>query len=149
MPDNRISVLIHFVWATWNREPLIQTVWERELYRIMEAAFQNNRCIVVAIGGTENHIHALASITNTTTLAKLMHDVKGETSHFINARYTPPFMFRWQGSYGAFSVSAHDKERVATYIRNQKEHHANDSLWPRAEQSSNEYITENTAISPW
>lgn len=43
--------------------------------------------------------------------------------------------FKWQGSYGAFSVSPHDTERVCDYIVRQKEHHAKDDLWPDWEKS--------------
>ena len=41
--------------------------------------------------------------------------------------------FRWQGYYGAFSVSRGHLPKVKRYILNQKTHHANGELWESAE----------------
>jgi len=34
-----------------------------------------------------------------------------------------PMFDKWESSYGAFTYSEADKERVIEYIKNQKEHH--------------------------
>jgi len=66
---------------------------------------------------------------------KAVHDVKGASSRLVTTDFLGEGGFRWQGGYGAFSVSPHDKKRVIQYIRNQKQHHAEGSVWPAAEET--------------
>src|SRR5436190_17106451 len=81
---NKIRVLIHFVWATHERLPLITPEIERDVYRYMEKVCQDERCEVLAIGGMPDHVHLLAAISNTVSLSALMQNVKGGSSRFIS-----------------------------------------------------------------
>ncbi|BCM91450.1 hypothetical protein IAD21_03323 [Abditibacteriota bacterium] len=53
-----------------------------------------------------------------------MKQVKGASSLFVNTQLSPLEHFKWQHEYAAFSVSRWDRHKIATYINNQKEHHA-------------------------
>jgi putative transposase len=139
-----LNVLVHFVWATWDRLPLISPEIEVDLYHFIHAVCDREGCPVVSLGGTEDHIHLLVALSNTTSMADLMEAVKGASSRFISDKLRPGEWFKWQGSYGAFSVSARDRKRVIEYIRNQKQHHAVGSLWREAEKTHLD--TEN--VSP-
>jgi hypothetical protein len=68
-------------------------------------------------------------------IADLMEVVKGRSSRFVSKELLNGDWFQWQGSYGAFSVSPADKERVIAYIRRQKERHATGKVWLNAERS--------------
>ena len=39
-----------------------------------------------------------------------------------------PHQFRWQGGYGAFTVSKRSQDVVINYVRNQKTHHRTHQL---------------------
>jgi putative transposase len=134
--ENRINVLIHFVWATWNRTPILTREIERPVYRCIYAACVEMKARVIAIGGFEDHVHLLVSLPSTVLMADLMQVVKGRSSRLVTDELLGGEWFQWQGSYGAFSVSPHDKERVVAYIRAQKERHAAGALWPNAERSA-------------
>jgi putative transposase len=70
------------------------------------------------------------------SLAALVHQMKGSTSHLINYVFGPSEEFHWQGSYAAFSVDRESIDRVRAYVLKQKEHHAAGSCvddWDRAE----------------
>jgi len=136
--ENKLSVYIHFVWATWDRLPWITPDIERELYRYIERVCQDDDCDVLAIGGMPDYIHLLVSFSNMLTLAELMQHVKGGSSRLVTQVLKPGGEFRWQGSYGAFSVSPRDKEKIVRYIQNQKRHHAEGTLWPEAERATRE-----------
>ena len=75
---------------------------------------------LLAAGGTANHIHLLVAQTSTVTLAKVMQDLKGNSSRWLNKRGTK---FAWQEGFGGFSVSQSQKQVVADYIAHQAEHH--------------------------
>jgi putative transposase len=139
MRRNKLAVYIHFVWATWDREPMILESFERRLHRQIEATCRDRDCSVLAIGGMSDHVHLLVALPSTITLADLMHDVKRSSSHFVGEDLAPGEPFKWQGSYAAFSVSPQDKGRVIRYIENQKQHHAENTFWPAAEETF-EYV---------
>jgi REP element-mobilizing transposase RayT len=142
MRKNKLCVYVHFVWATWDRFPWITEEIERDLYRYISCVCEDDGCEVLAVGGMPDHVHLLVSLPNTLTLANFMQHVKGGSSRFITQKLTMGQTFQWQGSYGAFSVSPGVKEKVIRYIRNQKQHHADGTLWPEAEKSEEIYPSE-------
>lgn len=133
MQRSHIRVYVHFVWATWDRLPLITADARDRLYAVIRSAMEKHRCEVLAVGGMPDHVHVLASVPATATLAQVMHDAKGASSRWMNAVQGREEDFRWQGRYGALSVSPHDRARVVNYIHGQEEHHRAGTLWPAAE----------------
>jgi REP element-mobilizing transposase RayT len=77
--------------------------------------------LLLAAGGTTNHLHLLLSLPPTLPLAKAIQEIKGNASRWIN-ELAPPFA--WQQGYGAFSVSQSQRKAVIDYIDRQPEHHA-------------------------
>ena len=55
----------HLVWATKERQPLINPETEAALYPYIISKADTLRCIVHAIGGVEDHIHLVVSIPPT------------------------------------------------------------------------------------
>ena len=145
MRQNKLSVSIHFVWATWDRSPLITEAIERDLHRCIQAIAQDRGCVVLAVGGMEDHVHPLVSMPSTLTMADLMGFVKGGSSRLVTGRLASGEWFKWQGSYGAFSVSPRDTRRVVEYIQQQKAHHAEGSIWPHAEET---HVVIEAAVAP-
>ena len=129
-----ICMYVHFVWSTARREPLITPTIERRLHRYIQGVCLKLGCKPLASGGTTDHVHLLLSVSATITLADIMEQVKGSSSHFASEELLDGEWFAWQEGYGAISVSPHDKARVIRYINNQKQHHADGTLWPRAER---------------
>jgi putative transposase len=124
---------IHFVWSTWDRRPFVTPEIEGEVHRLIGAACVQEGCGPVAIGGTADHVHVLARVRPTVSVARLAGVLKGASSSAINGQLAPGASFRWQGGYSAFSVRFDDFEAVAAYIRNQKAHHAVRTLDLRCE----------------
>jgi putative transposase len=69
------------------------------------------------------------------SVADLAHGMKGASSHLITHVIAPGSSFKWQGTYGAFSVGEQHVEAVRQYIRNQKAHHTNNDLRPEWERT--------------
>lgn len=112
-------VWVHFVWATWNRLPLI----EPRVYAAIRAKCEALKCPVVALGGAEDHVHLLVRLHAQVSQSDLMRDIKGASSHLVTHEITPDAFFKWQGAYGAFAVDAENLPRIVRYIECQKEHH--------------------------
>jgi putative transposase len=141
MRRNKLALYLHLVWATWDRLPLITADIERRLHRNIESEAQKQGCTVLALNGTEDHVHLLVSFPTTITIADLVKQVKGVSSHFVNETLQPASQFKWQGSYGAFTVSRWDVDKIIEYIKRQKEHHASGELVQEFEETFEEIET--------
>ena len=138
MRRNKLALYLHLVWATWDRLLLITPDIERRLHRNIESETQKQGCTVLALNGTEDHVHLLVSFPTTITIADLVKQVKGVSSHFINETLQPASQFKWQGSYGAFTVSRWDVDKIIEYIKRQKEHHTTGELVQEFEEAFEE-----------
>ena len=94
-------------------------------------------CTLLAVGGTADHVHVLLTFPATQTIADVVRRLKGGTSRFVNELRLGAF-FKWQGHCGAFTVSAHERNKVRRYVDNQRAHHAANTLWPSGEETSEE-----------
>jgi putative transposase len=128
MRHNKLALFVHLVWSTWDRLPLITPEIEPRLWQCIAAEAVRQECAVVALDGIADHVHLLLAIPSTVSIAGLVKQLKGASSHFVNHELWPDTRFRWQGSYGAFSVSRGDVDVVAAYIKRQKAHHMQGSL---------------------
>jgi putative transposase len=105
-------------------------------YKTIREECKSLKCEVIRIGGINDHIHLLATLNPTISLSDFVKQVKGSSSHFINHEIQPDFLFKWQGSYGALTVSQGDivgeasplENRLCKYIDRQEEHHRRKSL---------------------
>ncbi len=125
MPHSKLHY--HIVWGTKNREPLITSCIESELY-----GFIRNKAIglggyVYALNGIEDHIHLLAHIPRTLPVAQFIGKVKGSSSARINKSGLGDGQFYWQSDYSIFTISEFMIPKLCKYINNQKQHHKNGS----------------------
>jgi REP element-mobilizing transposase RayT len=148
MRQNKLKVYLHLVWGTWDRLPLITEAMERELYRYIGGVCQKHGCSVLAIGGMPDHVHLFLTYPSTITIGDLMEYIKGSSSRFATEKLRPGEFFKWQGNYGAFSVSPSDKLRVIAYIENQKQHHAEGKLWMFAEMEARDQAPAQAGDGP-
>jgi putative transposase len=119
------NVLVHLVFSTKNREPLIPFELQPKLHAYMSGIGKNKLTPVIAIGGTSNHIHALIALPTDVSVSKVVQVLKANSSRWMGEHQ---IAFQWQEGYGAFSVSAPNRDAVIAYITNQPVHHAKRSF---------------------
>lgn len=124
MPQSLIKILVHIVFSTKDRIDLIDPAIEDELYRYISGVLKNNGARLVIGNGTANHSHLLTSIGKN-DVPKLIGEVKRSTSAWLKTKGYKNFY--WQRGYGAFSIGQSQVEDVSRYIRDQKEHHQDES----------------------
>jgi REP element-mobilizing transposase RayT len=122
------QLYLHCVWGTWDRLPLITPANEWAIYTSIRSKCQELKCDVLAIGGYGDHVHLLVRFPTTVSVAELMKEVKGASSHLVTHQIDVGEFFKWQGAYGAFTVSKDLVSKVKIYIERQKEHHAEKDL---------------------
>jgi REP element-mobilizing transposase RayT len=128
MRGNFTQLYLHCVWATWDRLPLVTPDIQKVIYAAIIRQCDHLGCKVIAVGGIEDHVHLLTGFPPTVSVSDLIKQIKGSSSHLITHEIKPGEFFKWQGSYGAFTVSHGDIDIVANYIRNQATHHQQKSI---------------------
>jgi len=123
MAHSYISIFIHYVFSTKNREKIISPGIQDRLWAYMGGIARENNMKVLAVGGIEEHVHVLLSLPGTISIAKGVQLIKGGSSKWIHVTFPALQNFAWQVGYGAFSVSISRVNETVSYIKNQKEHH--------------------------
>ncbi|AFY54654.1 transposase [Rivularia sp. PCC 7116] len=128
MSRNFTQLYLHSVWATWDRLPLVTEDIQDIIYAAIAKQCRDLGCTVIAVGGIANHVHLLTNFPPSLTISELIGKVKGSSSHLITHEVKPDSFFKWQGAYGAFTVSRNGIEAVTNYIENQATHHRQETL---------------------
>jgi REP element-mobilizing transposase RayT len=125
------QLYIHLVWATWDRLPLLTPEVRSVVYQSLEAECEALGAALFAAGGTDDHVHLLVRIPTTVSVAALVKQLKGASSRL--AGMATGETFRWQGGYGAFSISKSLLPRMQAYIENQEQHHREGTVYAAVE----------------
>ena len=118
MPQSFSSVLVHGVFSTRDRNPRIAN--PPELHAYIGGVSKHLGCQPIIVGGVADHVHILAAMSRTVTIADWIKEVKRVSS--VHMKKSVP-EFGWQNGYGAFSVDRSSMEAVRAYVANQEEHH--------------------------
>ncbi|HET6762793.1 MAG TPA: IS200/IS605 family transposase [Longimicrobiaceae bacterium] len=128
------QLYLHLVWATWDRWPLITPEVRDVVYSAIQAQATRIGAEIIAIGGVADHVHVITRFPTTITIADLVRMLKGATSHLIANEVHPGETFKWQGGYGAFTLSKRAIPQARAYVLNQERHHHFGTLHAELEQ---------------
>ena len=120
------SLLIHFVFSTKNREPLITEDMQPRLWAYVGGIARTNKMKALAVGGVSDHIQMLLSLHPTVAADKAVQLIKSGSSKWMHQQGQR--MFAWQTGYGAFTIGVSQVKTTVRYITNQKRHHATKSF---------------------
>ncbi|HYW73817.1 MAG TPA: IS200/IS605 family transposase [Pyrinomonadaceae bacterium] len=123
MAQTLVSLLVHLIFSTKNRDPVITAEIEPELFAYIGGILKNHESRLLDAGGTADHVHLLISQSKNVALSALMKDVKKDSSSWIKTKDRRFRNFHWQDGYGAFSLRQIDVPELNRYIARQKEHH--------------------------
>lgn len=123
MPQSLSQVIIHIIFSTKNREPWIDAEVRPRLHAYLATIGRDNGCEVYRVGGVEDHVHIIASLSRTITQAQLLEELKKHSSRWIKEIASQCAGFSWQRGYGAFSVSKSQLDATIQYVEGQEEHH--------------------------
>ena len=121
MPQSLAKILVHVVFSTKNREPMIACEIRPALHAYIIGILENLCCPSLQMGGTADHVHSLLSLARTWTVADVVEEVKKSSSKWMKQQGIASFF--WQGGYGAFSIGESQLRALVSYIGEQEEHH--------------------------
>lgn len=123
MPHSFNKIWIHAIWSTKDRISLIHSSVENRIHHFISEQLQEHGCPVRIINGMPEHIHCLFLLNPQKSIAEIIKQIKGSSSHFINQNNLIKDKFAWQTGYAAYSVSESVVDKVFEYIKDQKQHH--------------------------
>jgi len=105
----------------------------------MAGILKNMESPAIIINSVPDHIHILFRLSKNHALAKVVEQVKKESSKLMKTIVHGDKNFTWQIGYGAFSVSSSALETVKKYIIRQKQHHKEQSFQEEIEEFVEHY----------
>ena len=120
MPLSLSFVLVHIVFSTKDRRPVLTESVRSDLFAYLAEVARNAGCECYRAGGVADHVHLAVRLSRTTNVAKLVEDLKSSSSKWLKT-HVPGFA--WQRGYGAFSVGPADLNALIGYIDGQEAHH--------------------------
>ncbi len=122
MPSTHLSLHYHVVFSTKDRATFIAAAWRDRLHAYLGGVIRKVDGVPEAVGGVADHVHLLLGLRATACLSDVVRDVKAVSSRWVHDEIGER-AFAWQEGYGAFTVSASQRETVRDYIARQEEHH--------------------------
>ncbi len=128
------KIWIHAIWSTKERMPLMDIAIEDKVYKFISEQLRNQGCPVRIINGMSDHIHCLFLLNAQKSIAEVIKQIKGSSSHHINANNFIAEKFAWQTGHAAYSISESGVDKVFEYIKNRKKHHGHKSFQQEYEE---------------
>ena len=119
-----IKILIHAVWATKDRKPLMDKSAKDAICTHIREYAKSKNIFVLNVNGWRDHLHCILSLSSDQNVATVMNLIKGESSYWANKNLTFAEKFGWQDDYFAVSVSQSGFDALNQYVNNQEEHHS-------------------------
>jgi putative transposase len=124
MAQSLAKILIHTIFSTKDRRPFLRDQSLREeLHHYLGGILAKHDCQPIIVGGVEDHVHILSTLSRTREAAEVVKEVKRGSSLWLKSKSSDLSDFAWQNGYGIFSIGFSQVNTVRNYIAKQPEHH--------------------------
>ena len=121
MPQTLSFNLVHVVFSTKGRVPMIPAQVRPLLCAYLAATARELGCECFRAGGVADHVHLALKLGVTKSAARIVSEIKSNSSAWMKTQGVAAFA--WQRGYGLFSVSPADCGELVRYIEAQEERH--------------------------
>ena len=146
--DYHAEIYLHLTWHTQDDAPLITSPIEARVWNAIKAKCVALGAQPIEIGGTEDHVHLIASIPPNVLISELVGQVKGASSRYANQKLRTRGRFAWQKGYGCVSFAKRNLAALRRYVRNQKTHHGEGATREALERCAPEHNGSSRAGNP-
>ncbi len=105
MPSTYANLLYHIPFSTKDRRRFTTPQLQSELHPYIGGIILDAGGVPIEIGGVADHIHILAKLPATISIADALRLIKANSSKWVGERPDLARMFAWQTGYAAFTVS--------------------------------------------
>ena len=149
MPQSLSKIMVHFIFSTKDRMPLIDRTIELKLHAYIATICRSNASNAYRVGGVSDHIHIACDLPRTVAPSKLIEVIKKDSSKWMKSQGAAYKKFYWQNGYGAFSIGFSQLASLIDYIDNQAEHHRKHSFQEEYLQFLSRYRVEFNERYVW
>ncbi len=96
MSQSRSCVLIHVVFSTKDRAPILDSSVRRALNGYLATVTRNLGCECFRVGSVADHVHLAIRVSRTITTAQLVEELKTSSSKWLKTQSTAFTGFAWQ-----------------------------------------------------
>ena len=123
MAQSLSKILVHLVFSTKHRVPLLPQTPFKELHKYAQGIFKKQKNHLIEMNNVADHVHILFELHRTEALSNVVMHVKKGTSRWLKSHSSSFAEFDWQEGFGAFSIGRSQRDEVITYIRKQQQRH--------------------------
>jgi len=123
MAQSLAKNILHLIFSTKNREPILTADIRPKLHSYMGGILRQWESPAILMNSVADHIHILFYLSKNHALKKVVEEVKKGSSKWIKTKGPHFAKFYWQAGYGAFSVSQSNVHVVKRYVENQEGRH--------------------------
>jgi REP element-mobilizing transposase RayT len=149
MPQSFALIVVHLVFSTKERAPILTAPVRSALHAYLATVARNAGCECFRVGGVADHVHLAVSLSRTTTIAKLIEELKTSSSKWLKTQSSTLSAFAWQRGYAAFSVGPSDLDALTHYIDIQEEHHHKQTFEDELRAFLTKYGIEQNELHMW
>jgi len=121
MPQTLSFNLVHIIFSTKHRAPLINPDIIAALHAYLAGTARRLDCECFRVGGVADHVHLAVRLASTRAAAKFVSEIKTGSSVWMKQQGIGDFA--WQRGYALFSVGPADIGALVRYIDGQATHH--------------------------
>jgi REP element-mobilizing transposase RayT len=123
MPQSLSLVVIHVIFSTKERRPLLDPHIRPKLHAYLATVARDAGCECYRVGGVADHVHLAIRLSRTLNIAGLVENLKTSSSKWLKTELPGLATFSWQRGYACFSAGPADLDSLCAYIDGQEEHH--------------------------
>jgi len=113
MSQSLSHLIVHAVFSTKDRRPFLHSeVIRIETYAYMAGILKNLQCHPIKIGGVDDHVHILSSLSKNIAFADLIGRVKGSCSKRLREGNPRLCMAKWIRSFLSERVERRGCQRL-------------------------------------
>ena len=86
MSQSLSFLLIHIVFSTKDRSPLLNSEIRPDLHSYLAAVTHNAGCECYRVGGVADHVHLAIRVSRTMTIAHLVEKLKTSSSKWLKTQ---------------------------------------------------------------
>ncbi len=123
MSKEFVSCLMHVVVGTLGQKNFLSSEIRGLLSAYLSTVAKSKGTKLVALGGSENHIHFLLALPSKLSIESAILPLKQSSTVWLRQHFEPLRSFSWASGFAAFSISRSQLDSTLLYIQNQEQYH--------------------------
>ena len=123
MSKEFISCLMHVVFGTYQQKNFLSADIRSQLSLYLSSVAKSKGVNMVALGGTENHVHILLALPSKLSVESAIIPLKQSSTTWLRQRSEFLRSFNWSDGFAAFSISRSQLDGTLLFIQSQEQYH--------------------------